>query len=114
MIDVSLADEHPNPESSPNTTLTSIMAFQSITNWWSPRSGAATTTSSMTLKSSGFLSPRSTGQQLSRGPIEKKYVSKDKQAEKLRIRINQERKTNRRGPSHIDVCRKCTAETVYL
>lgn len=106
MINVSLVDGHPNTETSPNTALTSIMSFQSITNWWSPRSGAATTAT--------FESSMGQQSKKLRGLIEKKYVSKDKQMEKLRIRINQERKTNRRGSSHGDVCPMCTAETVYL
>lgn len=116
MINVPLADEHPDSESSSNTAFSSIMSFQSITNWWTPRSGAATTTSSMTHESSGPSSRSSKGQQSMkpRGPIEKKYVSKDKQMEKLWIRMDQERKTSCRGPSHVDVCRTCTAGIVYL
>jgi len=83
----------------PAPTFPSIMSFQVLTNWWSPGSTAATSSCTASVKQS---------------PLEKKYVSKERQLEKLRRRLDQERKTNCHGHFKVDACRACGTGVVSL
>lgn len=81
--------------STPASSFPSIMSFQTLTNWWSPGSKSSSTASfDRAMK-----------------PAPVKYVSKEKQLEKLRGRLNQERRTT--YLDHLQ-CKACGAGTISL
>lgn len=91
----------------PASSFPSIMSFQTLTNWWSP--GSTTAKSSSTASNKPLNDVRKP-----KGPLEKKYVSKEKQLEKLRSRLDQEHRANCRGHLQVDACRACGTGEVSL
>ena len=83
----------------PTSSFPSIMSFQTLTNWWSLGPAAALSMPNDTRK------PKC--------PLEKKYVSKEKQLAKLCSQLNQERKANCHH-LRVDVCKACGTGQVYL
>jgi hypothetical protein len=92
----SVPASHEPHEQDTASSFSSVISFQTITNWWSPGSTSA---------GSAIGKPSSDV---------KKYVSKEKQLEKLRSRLDQERKANCRGRLQVDACRACGTGKVYL
>jgi len=95
--------------STPTSSFPSIMSFQTLTNWWSPGSTKATSSHSASVRQSTPNDKRKP-----RGTLERRYVSKEQQLEKLRGRLDQERRANCRGHLHVDVCRACGTGEVSL
>jgi len=91
----------------PASSFPSIMSFQTLTNWWSPGSTAAKSSSTASNKLSNDV-------RKPKGPLEKKFISKEKQLEKLRIRLDQERIANCRGHLQVDICKACRTGEVSL
>jgi len=83
------------------------MSFQTLTNWWSPGSTAAKSSSTASNKLSNDV-------RKPKDPLEKKFISKEKQLEKLRIRLDQERIANCRGRLQVDICKACRTGEVSL
>jgi len=88
-------------------SLPSIMSFQTLTNWWSSAPAMAITSSPGSRKPSNYVRKPNR-------PLEKKYISKEKQLEKLRSRLNQERKVNYGGHLQVDACKACGTREVSL
>jgi hypothetical protein len=84
----------------------SIMSLQTLTNWWSPGSTAAACSPTVKQSTPNYVrNPKV--------PL-KKYVSKERQLEKLRRQLDQERKSNRCSQFQVDVCRACGTGQVSL
>jgi len=82
----------------------SIMSLQTLTNWWSPGSTRSPT--------ANFKQSASNN---TRKPVEKKFISREKQLEKLRSRLDQERRAKCLGhPVQVDSCRACGTGNISL
>jgi len=110
---VALPEAPPAPSSSgsyeqetPASSFPSIISFQTITNWWSPRSATATGAASVKQSTHNDVKRKVTS--------ERKYVSKEQQLEKLRSRLEQERRANCHDHLHVDICRACVTGEVSL
>ena len=93
--------------SSPASSFPSIMSFQTLTNWWSPGSTAANCAASVKQPAPNDVRKR-------KDTSERKYVSKEQQLEKLRSRLEQERRANCHDHLHVDICRACVTGEVSL
>jgi len=99
------APKHDAP-STPPSSFSSIVSLQALTSWWSPRSTADVASLNESIMSVLPSKPAP--------PAERRYVSKDKQLEKLRSRLGQERHTKCIGNLQVDVCRTCRTGEVCL
>jgi len=112
---ISEQSEQETSSAAPTSSFSSIVSLQAITNWWTPRPGTTAMTSCMIPESSSSSSDLVAGLHLMKpkGPVERKYVPKNKQLEKLRARLEQERRANC-GHFQTNACRTCGAGEVCL
>ncbi|KZP13106.1 hypothetical protein FIBSPDRAFT_869723 [Athelia psychrophila] len=91
-------------------------SLQSLTSWWSTAPSVSAVKSSVLPESLSTSVDYALGwsARKPKGPVEKKFVSKDKQLEKLRQRLDQERRADNRAHFAVDVCRSCGPAEVHL
>lgn len=109
------AHGHLEQSATPASSFSSIVSLQALTNWWTPRSGTTAMTSCMIPEnlgpSSNFVAELPPMKP--KGPVQRKYVSKDKQLMKLRIRLERERRADC-DRFQMNMCRTCVAGEVCL
>jgi len=102
--------------SSPSVASSLSSSLQSFSSWWSATPSVSTVKSAVlpeSLTSSVDYAMRWSPRQ-PKAPVEKKYISREKQLEKLRQRLDQERKADGRAYFAVDVCGSCGPAKVHL
>ncbi|KAF7978340.1 hypothetical protein HWV62_975 [Athelia sp. TMB] len=100
--------------SSPPAAPSFSLSLQSLTSWWSPAPSPAKPCVLPESVNSSVDYALGWSSRQPKAPLEKKYVPKEKQLEKLRQRLDQERRADGRAHFAVDVCGSCGPAAVHL